>query len=90
MDGNAETALQYETKMFHKFITCLFDNSYISHMGLDMLYFFKINSFYFCKALLDPVFHVIDMQIFDFKNSIITIQLFLVMILNLYFSSAWF
>ncbi len=33
-----------------------------------MLYIFKIN-FFFCKALLDPVFPVIAMQIFYFKNS---------------------
>ncbi len=39
-----------------------------------MLYFFKINSF-FSKALLDPMFPVIAMQIFDFKNSIIAIEL---------------
>ncbi len=31
-----------------------------------------------------PVFLVIPMQIFDFKNSIIAIKRFLVMILNLY------
>ncbi len=31
-----------------------------------------------------PVFPVIAMQRFDFKNSIITIKLFLVMKLNLY------
>ncbi len=88
METQLVTALKYGTKMFQKFITCLFDSSYISHMGLCICFiFFKINSF-FCKALLDPVFHVIAMQIFDFKNSIIAIQLFLVMILNLYFSSA--
>ncbi len=50
-----------------------------------MLYFLT-----FCKALLDAVFHVIALQRFDFKNSIIAIQLFYVMILNLYLSSAWF
>ncbi len=54
-----------------------------------MLYFFKINSF-FLKALLDPVFPVIAMQRFDFKNSIIAIKLFIVMILNLYITSGWF
>ncbi len=53
-----------------------------------MLNFFKIN--FFCKALLDPVFPVIAMQRFDFKNSIIAIKLFLAMILNLYLTSAWF
>ncbi len=52
-----------------------------------MLYFFKFN-YSFCKALLDPVFYVIAMQRFDFKNSIIAIKLFLVMILNLYLTSA--
>ncbi len=31
-----------------------------------------------------PVFHVIAMQRFDFKNSIISVPLFLVMILNQY------
>ncbi len=51
-----------------------------------MLYFLRLALF--CKALLDLVFHVIAMQIFDFKNSIIAIQLFLVMILNLDLSSA--
>ncbi len=50
-----------------------------------MLYFFKINFLY--KVLLDPVFPVIAMQRFDFKNSIIAIKLFL-MILNLYLTSA--
>ncbi len=34
-----------------------------------MPYFFKFNFFY--KALLDPVFPVIAMQRFDFKNNII-------------------
>ncbi len=53
-----------------------------------MLYFFKIYNFF--KALLDPVFPVIAMQIFDFKISIIVIKLFLVMILNLYLNSACF
>ncbi len=52
-----------------------------------MLYFFKINSFFFSKALLDPVFPVIAMQRFDFKNGIIAIKLFIVMILNLYLTS---
>ncbi len=28
------TALNYETKLFQKFITCLFNNSYISYMRL--------------------------------------------------------
>ncbi len=36
------------------------------------------------------MFPVIAMQRFDFKNSIIAIQLFIVMILNLYLTSAWF
>ncbi len=89
METQIVTALKYETKMFLKFITCLFDNSYISYMGLCMLYFFKMNNF-FPKALLDPVFPVIAMQRFGFKNSIIAIKLFLVMILNLYLTSAWF
>ncbi len=40
--------------------------------------------------MLDPVFPVIAIQRFDFKNSIIAIKLFLVMILNLYLTSAWF
>ncbi len=34
-----------------------------------------------------PVFPVISMQIFDFKDSIIAIKQFLVMILNLYLTS---
>ncbi len=34
-----------------------------------------------------PVFPVITMQRFDFKDSIIAIKLFLVMILNLYLTS---
>ncbi len=34
METQLVTALKYETKMFHKFITCLRDNSYISYMGL--------------------------------------------------------
>ncbi len=80
MEMQLVTALKYETKMFQKFITCLFDNSYISYLGLCIC-------FIFCKALLDPVFHVIAMQRFDLKNSIIAIQLFLYMILNLYLSS---
>ncbi len=44
----------------------------------------------FFKLLLDPVFPVIAMQSFDFKNSFIAIQLFRVMILNLYLTSEWF
>ncbi len=46
-----------------------------------MLYFFKINCF--SKALLYISVSVIAMQIFDFKNSMIAIKLYLVMILNL-------
>ncbi len=34
-----------------------------------------------------PVYHAVAMQRFDFKNSIITIKLYLVMILNLYLTS---
>ncbi len=34
METQLVTALKYGTKMFQKFITCLFDNSYISYMGL--------------------------------------------------------
>ncbi len=75
MEMQLVTALKYETQIFHKFIRCLFDNSYISYLGLCIC-------FIFCKALLDPVFHVIAMQRFDFKNSIIAIKWFL-MILNL-------
>ncbi len=72
------TALKYETKMFQKFITCLFDYSYISYMGLCICFilFLRLALFF------------IAMQIFDLKNSIIAIQLFLVMILNLSLSSA--
>ncbi len=33
METQLVTALKYETKMFQKFITCLFDNSYISFLG---------------------------------------------------------
>ncbi len=73
-------------QMFQNFITCLSDNSYFLYGFMYMLYFFKINSF-FSKTLLDPMFPVIAMQIFDFKNSIIAIELFLVMILNLYLTS---
>ncbi len=36
-----------------------------------------------------PVFRVIAMQRFDFKNSIIATKLYLVMILNLYLTSEW-
>ncbi len=32
METQLVTALKYETKMFQKFITCLFDNSYISYI----------------------------------------------------------
>ncbi len=68
-------------------LPCLSDNSYISYMGLCICFiYFKMNSF-FCKALLETVFPVIAIQRFDFKNSIIAIQLFL-MILNLHLSSA--
>ncbi len=52
-----------------------------------MLYFLFLTDFFFLKALLDPVFPVIAMQRFDFKNSIIAIKLFFVMILNLYLTS---
>ncbi len=48
-----------------------------------MLYFFNINRFFFM-----PMFPVIAMQRFDFKNRIIAIKLSLVMILNVYLSSA--
>ncbi len=42
METQLVTALKYETKMFQKFITCLFDNSYIS-LGLCICFiFFKI------------------------------------------------
>ncbi len=58
--------------MFQEFRTRLFDNGFISYLGLS----------YFIS-----VFPVIDMQRFDFKNSIIAIKLFLVMILNLYLTS---
>ncbi len=73
--------------MFQKFIACLSDNPYISYMGLCICFIFKIYLFFY-KALLDPVFPVIAMQRFDFKNSIIAIKLFLVTILNLYLTSA--
>ncbi len=36
-----------------------------------------------------PVFPIMAMQRFDFKNSIIAIKLFIVMILNLYLTSEW-
>ncbi len=75
--------------MFQKFITCPLDNSCISFMGLCICFTFLRLKFFF-KALLDPVFPVIAMQIFDFKNSIIVIKLFIVMILNLYLNSACF
>ncbi len=48
------------------------------HLKADMNYIFLRLT----KALLHPVFPVIAMQRFDFKNSIIAIQLVLVMILN--------
>ncbi len=82
------TDLKYETKMFQKFITCLSDNLYFLYGFMYMLYFLKIN--FVCKALLETMFPVIAMQRFDFKNSIIAIKLLLVMILNLYLTSAWF
>ncbi len=66
--------------MFQKFITCLSDNSY---MGFCIRFIFLRLTIFFSKVLLDPVFPVIAMQRFDFKNSIIAIKLFLVMILNL-------
>ncbi len=52
-------------------------------MGFYICFIFLRLSLFF-KALLDPVFPVIAMQRFDFKNSIIAIKLFIVMILNLY------
>ncbi len=73
MEMQLVTALKYETQIFHKFIRCLFDNSYISYLGLCIC-------FIFCKALLDPVLHVIAMQIFDFKNCIMAVQLFLMIL----------
>ncbi len=36
-----------------------------------------------------PVFAVITMQKFDFKNSIIAIKLYLVMVLDLYLTLEW-
>ncbi len=65
------SALKYETPMFQEFITYLFDN---------LFYFFQ-------RHCLIPVFPVIAMHRFDFKNSIIVIQLFLVMILNMHLTS---
>ncbi len=85
------TALKYETKIFQKFITCLSDNLYfLYYMGLCICLIFLRLTLFLLKALLDPVFPVIAMQRFDFKNSIIAIKLFIVMILNLYITSGWF
>ncbi len=58
-------------------------------MYVIIFFFLKIN-YFLCKTLLDPVFPVIAIQHFDFKNSFIAIKLFLIMILNLYLTSAWF
>ncbi len=71
--------------MFQKFITCLSDNSYISYMGLCMRFIFiKINYFF----VLDPVLPVVSMQIFDLKKQLHSYNIFFVMIVNLYLSSA--
>ncbi len=51
-----------------------------------MLYFLRLTVF-FQRHCLIPVFPVIAMQRFDFKNSIIAIKLFLVMILNINLTS---
>ncbi len=40
METQLVTALKYETKMFQKFITCLFDNSYISYIALCICFIF--------------------------------------------------
>ncbi len=42
----AVTALKYESPMFQKFIICLSDN-YFLYGFMYMLYFFKINNFFF-------------------------------------------
>ncbi len=52
-----------------------------------MLYFLRLTVFG-KKRIARLVFRIIAMQVFDFRNSIIVIKLFLVMILNLYLSSA--
>ncbi len=76
--------------MFQEFRTCLFDNSFISFMGLYNSYasFFKINSFFFQGTVrFQTVFPVIAMQRFDFKNIIIANKIFNVRILNMYLTS---
>ncbi len=50
--------------------------------------FFKINSFFFPNALLDASVCCHKNPIFYFKNCIIAIQLFLVIVLNQYLTSA--
>ncbi len=49
-----------------------------------MLYFFKISCF-FSKPLLDASVSCHDYARFDLKNSIIAIELYIVLVLNLYF-----
>ncbi len=61
---------------------------YFLYFLYGFIYMLFLRLTFFCKALLDPVFHVIAMQRFDFKNNIIAIKLFLVLILDLYLSSA--
>ncbi len=74
--------------MFQEFRTHAYSITVLFHIWVNVYALFsKINCF--SKALLDAVFPVITMQRFDFKNSIITIKWFLVMILNLDLTSEW-
>ncbi len=54
--------------------------------GFMDMFFLKISCF-FPRHCYMPVFPVITMQMFVFKNSIIVTKLFLVMVLNLYLTS---
>ncbi len=75
--------------MFQKFIICSYDDSYIFYMGLCICYVYVL-FFLRLTVFFMPVFPVIAMQRFDFKNIIIAIKLFIVNILNLYLTSEYF
>ncbi len=62
-------------------------NAYSITILFGFMCFFYLLSTLFFQGIVMPVFPVIAMQRFNFKNSIIEMKLFLVMSLNLYLTS---
>ncbi len=84
MDGNAASDC---SKILNKNLSEVYNMPITLIFPICICFIFLRLTILFCKALLDPVFPAIAMQIFNFKNSIIAIKLFIVMILNLYLTS---